>query len=162
MKSVLTALFLLSFATGVQAQAKIDRPGFYLEYPVSWLIDKSAPGYSPDGLFTINADPNNNIMFMIIEGKVDPVMMLDVQEEEYKKRMLTNPSVASRFSAWGSFKGTGRELKGKLLGKWPGIVRMFVVQAGNRTLMVTIQTLETDVRKLSPGFAVIEKSFRLK
>ena len=162
MKHLLIVFFLLSLSGSLYAQNKLDRPGFYLEYPVSWLIDKNSPGYNADGFFTIQADPYNHIMFLILDEKTDPAMLLDLQQKEYQNRVLTNSSGYSQFTSWGSFKGNGRELKGKLAGKGPGVVRMFVVQSGNKTFMVTTQTVESEARKLGQGFTLIEKSFRFK
>src|SRR5687768_10831096 len=105
MKRILLTLSIVTTTVSLFAQNKIDRPGFYVEYPKAWGVDKNAPGYDPDGLFTITADQNNNMMFMILDGKVDPAMILDVQQEEYRKKVLPNPTANAQLTNWGSFKG---------------------------------------------------------
>jgi hypothetical protein len=62
----------------------------------------------------------------------------------------------------GSFDGAGVVLRGKHLGVEPGTTRIFAWRSATRTFTVIESTYDDDATMVSPGFGLIERTFRVK
>ncbi len=162
MRSLLFATLLL-LAQLVNAQTtKIDRPGFSLEYPSAWTVDTVDPDYDPDALFSLDIDENNLMMFIIMNTRVEPQMLIDAQQKELKARVLKKTDSEIPFTKWGAYPGNGLTLKGKLLGVFPGTIRIFAANHEEQTLLVVSQCLDNDLNKWDAAMKLVEQSFHFK
>jgi hypothetical protein len=164
-KRTLSVLFFLALLSNgfSQKTKKIDRDSFQLEYPVSWVIDTKDEDYDPDAIFSIDApDDGGMIMFMIIDLAIDIDELLKDQEEGVKESLIKKPTSFLTFDKWGSLKGKGKTIKGKLLGILKGQVNLFVCTVGDKTLFIMEQYSDEDADIVKDGIATISASFRFK
>jgi hypothetical protein len=162
MRSLFLALALLCTQLVFAQTTKIDRPGFTLEYPSSWTVDTKDPDYDPDALFSLDIDENNLMMFVIMDTKVDPKMLIDAQQSQLKERLMKKTESETPFTRWGAYTGNGLTMKGKLLGVFPGTIRIFSANHGELTLLVVSQCLDSDLKKWETAMKNVEQSFHFK
>lgn len=138
----------------------VERPAFRFEHPANWKIDASDKDYDPDHLFTLDTPGQSFMMFVVAEATVDPKEALETNVTAQQK--VVKGAVREPFTRWGSFDGAGAVLRGKHLGITPGSVRIFAWQSGGRTFTVVQSTFDEDRDKVSPGFELVARTFRVK
>lgn len=156
---------LLLLTTIINAQGpqtrNIERDSFSLKYPADWKIDTEDEDYDPDNLFSIDSPGDNMIMFMIFNVAMDKDELLKVQTEAFSSSLIKKPEI-SEFNTWGNYNGTGRILKGKLLGVFKGFVRIFIYNDLHKTMVVVEQCYDKDYEKLKKDYDLISSSFAFK
>ena len=164
MKGLLICVALLVTAL-LNAQSdpakRIVRDSFSLKYPTDWTIDTVDEDYDPDTFFSIDSPGDNTIMFFLLPADTDQTELLNAQLESFSSHVIKKPEI-TEFAKWGAFQGTGRLLKGKILGIFKGFVRVFIYGDSSRTLLVVEQCYDKDYQKLQKGFELISSSFRFK
>ena len=158
-----TALLLLTGVINAQTlhTNNIQRDSFSLKYPSDWKIDTEDEDYDPDNLFSIDSPDDNMVMFMIFNVPVDKDELLKAQLEVFSSELIKKPEI-TEFSKWGNYDGTGKILKGKLLGVFKGFVRIFVYADSHKTMLVIEQCFDKDYEKLKKGYDLISSSFNFK
>lgn len=164
MKNILSFAVLI-FCAGITVHAQnktIQRDSFSLKYPSNWTIDTADEDYDADALFSLDSpDGDNMIMFMIFDRDIDKKEMMDAQIEAFSSELIKKPEISS-FTDWGKYKGTGKILKGKLLGVFKGFVRIFIWGDGNKTLLVVEQCYDTAYKDLKKDYDLMSSSFSFK
>lgn len=156
-------LFCIS-ASALYAQnmKSITRDSFSLKYPEKWKIDKEDPDYDPDGLFSIDApDDQNMIMFFVFNTVVDADEMLTEQIKALSESVLKNPEVTD-FDEWGKYKGKGKTLKGKFLGSLKGYIRLFFYADEHKSMLVMEQVYDSASADVKAELNSIIDSFTFK
>lgn len=162
MRTLLLLCFLLFMIPGIsQENINIKREGFSLVYPSTWTIDTADPDYDPDALFTLESpDGNCMAMFIIMDMFIENDEMLNAQVKEFKSQLIKKPTSETPFTAWGNLTGKGMVLKGKLMGVFPGTVRIFTWTDKERSMVVIEQHFDDDFIKLREDYKLIESSFK--
>lgn len=147
MKRIILTLSFLFFVSAsivyAQTMKTISRDSFSLKYPEKWKIDTEDPDYDPDGLFSIDApDDQNMIMFFVFNTVVDADEMLTEQIKALSESVLKNPEVTD-FIDWGKYKGKGKLLKGKFLGSLKGEIRLFFYADDHKSMLVMEQVYDS-------------------
>ncbi len=144
--------------------AVLDRPGFSLRYPVGWKVATSQQDYDADRLFTIevaNADSYVTIKIFVPDADTDADDIMFSILTTLDGPMIDTYSRDS-FDNWGSFKGEGVHLKGKIASFLPGGARIFVSTEGKKGILVTELYYSDDLETALPGFDLIRKTFAFK
>jgi hypothetical protein len=160
-QTIITVLFLLSVTTLSAQDAKtIKRDSFSLQYPSNWTIDTKDEDYDPDALFSIDApDENSMIMFMIFTTPLDAEELVAAQVDAFSSELLKNPEISS-ITSWGNYKGTGKILRGKIMGVFKGFVKIFVYGDEHKTMLVVEQCYDKIYDQLKKGYELIASSFK--
>ena len=165
MKGTLLIAVALLIAAVINAQAKsanvIERDSFLLKYPADWKIDTQDEDYDPDAFFSLESPDDNLVMFMIFNVPVDKDELLKAQLEAFSSQLIKKPEI-TEFNKWGDFYGMGKILKGKILGVFKGVVRIFVYETPYKTMLVVEQYYDKDHEKLKKDYDLISTSFSFK
>jgi hypothetical protein len=138
----------------------LRRPAFELQYPGNWQIKTTDDDYDPDHLFSIESPGQSFEMFIVADGELDPQVSLDAQVSAQTSKVM-HDAVQKPFTHWGSHDGVGVLLTGKHLGIAAGSIRIFSFRAGDRTFTLVESTYDDDRAKVAPGFALIERTFKV-
>ena len=163
-KAILVFILFCISASSLYAQTMktITRDSFSLKYPEKWKIDKEDPDYDPDGLFSIDApDEQNMIMFFVFNTVVDADEMLTEQIKALSESVLKNPDVTD-FDEWGRYKGKGKILKGKFLGSLKGYIRLFFYADDHKSMLVMEQVYDSANADVKAELKSIVDSFSFK
>jgi len=160
---ILSLLFTVSAsALYAQTMKTIARDSFSLKYPEKWKIDKEDPDYDPDGLFSIEApDDENMIMFFVFNTVLDADEMLTEQIKALSGSVLKNPEITD-FTDWGKYKGKGKILKGKFLGTFKGHIRLFFYEDEHKSMLVMEQVYDSASEQVKAELKSIVDSFTFK
>ena len=165
MKKIILAFVLCCLSASAlyaQTMKTIVRDSFSLKYPEKWKIDKEDPDYDPDGLFSIEApDDQNMIMFFLFNTVVDADEMLTEQIKALSESVLKNPEVTD-FDDWGKYKGKGKILKGKFLGTLKGHIRLFFYADDHKSMLVMEQFYDSATADVKAELNSIIDSFTFK
>ena len=161
MRKVSLIILAILWLQSGNAQTKIDRDSFSLQYPSNWRIDTEDEDYDPDAFFSLESPDDNLVMFMIFNVPVDKDELLNAQLEAFSSQVIKKPEI-TEFNRWGDYYGTGKILKGKLLGVFKGVVRIFVYETPYKTMLVVEQYYEKDYEKLKKDYDLISTSFSFK
>ena len=164
-KTILALALLLCFSTSAlyaQTMKTITRDSFSVKYPERWKIDKEDPDYDPDGLFSIEApDDQNMIMFFVFNTVIDANEMLSEQIKALSESLLKNPEITD-FTEWGKYKGMGKLLKGKFLGVYKGYIRLFFYEDKHKSMLVMEQVYDSATEDVKAELKSIVDSFTFK
>jgi hypothetical protein len=159
---MLPVFILLLLSASSHAQQTIDRDSFSLQYPAKWTIDTKDEDYDPDALFSLDApDGENMIMFVIFDMAMDTADLMKEQVKAFTAELIKKPMI-THFDTWGKYKGSGKLLKGKLMGVFKGFVRIFVYTEESRTMIVVEQCYDSAYEKLKPDYELISSTFQFK
>ena len=163
-KTILAFVLFCISASALYAQTMktITRDSFSLKYPDKWKIDKEDPDYDPDGLFSIDApDEQNMIMFFVFNTVIDSDEMLTEQIKALSESVLKNPEITD-FAEWGKYKGKGKILKGKFLGSLKGHIRLFFYADDHKSMLVMEQVYDSASADIKAELNSIIDSFTFK
>ncbi len=158
-RDLVGSVFNAERGADVDHTTALDRPAFHLEYPGNWRIDTSDSDYDPDHLFMIDSPGHSFVLFTVAEGDLDPARALEAHVSNMTGKVMRD-AARTPFAHWGAYDGVGALLAGKNLGITPATVRVFAFRTGNRTYTVTESTFDEDRPKVSPGFSLVERTFR--
>lgn len=137
-----------------------DRSEFVLKYPNNWRLDTKDKFHDPDTNFSVQSPGNSIVSFVILDMESDVDQDVRDQSEYWKKHL--KPVQQSTFTRWGRYKGKGVQLKGKFLRVYPFTVRVFSHTSTTRSFTVSAQYYDEDAKNVTPGFQLIESTFRWK
>lgn len=166
MKKIILAFAIVFCVTAsglfAQTMKTITRDSFSLKYPEKWKIDKEDADYDPDGLFSIDApDEQNMIMFFVFNTVIDADEMLTEQVKALSASLLKNPEITD-FADWGKYKGKGKLLKGKFLGAFKGHIRLFFYADEHKSMLVMEQVYDSATDDVKAELKSIVDSFTFK
>jgi len=163
-----TLLASMPAAAPVGAAAKadckiIDRQSFTLKYPTTWKEATDDPDYKPETHFTINGPDKKNsyVTFDIQDNAADPVKLLSSTIKDLDGSSISAQS-KTKLDAWGSFKGTGMELKGRILDTYPGGIKVFIFTSGKHSVQVIECYWTNELKDLQPDIDYIQQNFVVK
>jgi len=137
------------------------RGKFYLlSYPGNWKVDRSDPDFDSEHLFSIDSPGSCFVQVLIMESGTDPSENVEEQYSAMVPTLLKSPT-RTPFTRWGKYKGTGIEVKGRMLGLQRGGIRIFSHSTATCSFTITEFYYDEDLAKAGPGFKLIENSFVL-
>jgi hypothetical protein len=139
----------------------IDRPAFRLQYPANWRVDTTDSDYDADHMFSIDSPGQSFVMFVVADGDIDPKATVAEHVEQQTSKVMRNATRAP-FNHWGAYAGDGMLLVGKQLGITPGTTRIFSFRGNQHTYTLIEFTNGADRGKVSPGFQLVERTFKAK
>jgi len=146
--------------TAPETLASIKQPNFSLQYPSSWKIDTTARNYDANTNFTLISPKNSYIQFTIL-GLADDAQK--IVNETVKK--LDGPTITSlsktKLDEWGPHKGVGYHLKGKILGSFPGGIKVFVFTTSRHNVLVVENYFSDELKDVLGDFDTISKNFQM-
>ncbi len=81
-------------------------------------------------------------------------------------KKLDGPTITSlskvKLDSWGNHKGTGYHLKGKILGSYPGGIKVFVFTSGKHNILVTEFYYADELKDVLADFDYISLHFTMK
>ena|SRR5688572_30221126 len=105
MRKVSLIILAILWLHSGNAQTKIDRDSFSLQYPSNWRIDTEDEDYDPDAFFSLESPDDNLVMFMIFNVPVDKDELLNAQLEAFSSQVIKKPEI-TEFNRWGDYYGT--------------------------------------------------------
>jgi hypothetical protein len=136
----------------------LERAAYQLRYPGNWRVDASGEGEALDRIFTVKSPGHSFVMFIIADGEVDPKTALNVQVKAQTAKVLRD-ATRTPFDHWGAFHGAGMLLAGKDLGLVEATMRIFAFRGGDHTFTILESTFDKDRAMVTPGFALVERTF---
>lgn len=138
----------------------ISRAGFRLKIPANWAVDTLDADYNPDHSFTIESPGSSFVMFIIMDIQSDPLENVQEQVEAFVPKVI-NKAQRIVFKKWGKYEGQGMQLRGRVISVVDGGVRIFSYSSEYRSFIVVESYFAEDLKKVQPGFQLIEDSFEI-
>jgi hypothetical protein len=148
-------------ADSASNEVAIDRPSFTLKYPSNWKEDTTAKDYKADSNFTLNSAKNSYVQFNLAPKAPDLQKVLDNATFNLDGLAITTLS-RSPLTQWGSYKGVGVHLKGKILDSYPGGIRVFTFNTANHNVLIIEFYYSTELDTVEGEMAFISQSFQVK
>lgn len=155
---------MLALIAGCQKKSadqpkSLVRPAFSFNYPSSWTVDEKKDSYDPDRNFFIDASEGAFFHVLVFEGLIEPTKTVGAMANEQEKNM--SGISKSSFPRWGSFEGSGTELRGKMRSFVPTTIRIFAFNTAGKTFVITEFVPDNEKEQLSAGYQMIQDSFKL-
>lgn len=159
-RKMLESAFLSEQDAVTEKPLTISRKHFSAGFPGNWFEDKKLPYYEAEHFLSFNSPGGSWVMLQIYDVPTDPAVNVEqhAKEESVSLKQITK----TPFSKWGQYTGKGMELKGKSMGYYPARVRIFSYSSEKKSFVVLEQHYNEDEKQTGPGFALVEKMFRLK
>lgn len=141
----------------------IDRTNFTLKYPTAWKEATDDPDYKAESHFTMNGPEKKQsyVSFDIVNKTEDPVKLLASTIEGLDGYAI-NALTKTKLEEWGTFKGQGMHLKGKILGTYPGGIKIFIFNSDHHNIMVIEYYWAEELKDLQADIDFIQNNFTMK
>ena len=141
----------------------IERKTFTLKIPTAWSEATDDPDYKPETHFTINGPDkkNSTISFEIVDKSVDVMKLLANNVQSVDGTSVTALQKV-KLDSMGSFKGVGMDLKGKILGTYPGGIKVFVFASDHHNIIVTENYWTSEMKDIQADVDYILQHFVVK
>lgn len=140
----------------------IERPGYTLQYPGNWKLDDQAESFDLDHYFNIDGPDSCHVTIAFFPPTLTEKACVETQTEAFTQRMFKEAPTQTPYSTWGTLRGSGLELHGKIKPLGTGRIRNFAHTDDKRTLFVGEFCFDEDLPAAQPGFDSIARSFRLR
>ncbi len=166
--SVLATLTWLAAAQAADAPdasefKTIDRTNFVCKYPTAWSEAVKDPDYKPESYFNLNApgDKNSYVQFSIVDKAEDTSALLASTVKSLDGYAI-NALTKTKLEEWGTYKGSGLHLKGKILDTYPGGIKIFIFNSEHHNIMVVELYWSQELKDLQADLDFISKNFTMK
>jgi hypothetical protein len=141
----------------------IDRTNFTLKYPTAWKEATDDPDYKAESNFSINGPDKTQsyISFNIVDRTQDTLALLASTIVSLDGTAI-NALTKTKIDEWGQFKGTGMHLKGKILGTYPGGIKVFIFNSDHHNIMVIEYYFSEELKDLQADLDYIQNNFTMK
>jgi hypothetical protein len=141
----------------------IDRTNFACKYPTAWKEATDDPDYKAESHFTLNGPDKKQsyISFDIVDKVSDPTKLLASTIESLDGYAITALD-KTKIEEWGQFKGAGMHLKGKILGAYPGGIKVFIFNSDHHNIMVIEYYWAEELKDLTADIDYIQNNFTMK
>ncbi len=141
----------------------IDRKTFTLKIPTAWSEATDDPDYKAETHFTINGPDkkNSTISFEIVDKSVDATKLLASNIQTVDGTSVTALQKV-KLDTMGAFKGVGMDLKGKILGTYPGGIKVFVFASDHHNIIVTENYWTSEMKDIQSDMDYILQHFVVK
>lgn len=138
----------------------VNNPNFSLEYPDTWQPDKGAKDFDPNTNFTLVSPKNSYVQITISPKTSDPAKIVS---ETVKK--LDGPAITTltrtKIDEWGSHTGQGLHLKGKIVGSFPGGIKIFAFSSAHFNVLIIEYYFSDELKDVQDDFEYISKNFKM-
>jgi hypothetical protein len=139
----------------------IDRPNFTMAYPSNWKEDVGGRDYDPNNNFTLVSPKNSYIQFTLLPTTSEPAKIVSDMVKKLDGPAITVLS-KSKIEEWGGHKGQGFHLKGKIVGSFPGGIKVFVFTSKRFNVLIVENYFSDELRDVQDDFDSISKKFVMK
>jgi len=134
---------------------------FSLSYPNTWSVDVKAKDYDPNTNFTLFSPKNSYIQITLLP-KTDSAAK--IVADTVKK--LDGPAITTlsktALDEWGKDnKGQGFHLKGKIVGTFPGGIKVFVFTSQHFNVRVIEYYFSDELKDVQADIQSISDNFRM-
>jgi hypothetical protein len=143
------------FPAKTKSPLRHESDRLYFEYPSNWSIDTGDDDYHPDRHVIVESVAQCMVFIQLLDGEVDETVMADAMVDDLKI-LMPSPTVTS-FSTYGLMEGEGRKMRG-IMYFIAGELRVFAHNTPGATLVVYEQCFSEDLRKVRPGYDLIERT----
>jgi hypothetical protein len=141
----------------------IDRTNFTLKYPTAWKEATDDPDYKAENHFTMNGpDKKQSYISFDIVNKTEDSIKLLASTIEGLDGYAINALTKTKIEEWGTFKGQGMHLKGKILGTYPGGIKVFIFNSEHHNIMVIEYYWAEELKDLQADIDYIQNNFVMK
>jgi len=141
--------------------AKIDRANFTLSYPSSWKEDVTAKDHDANLNFTLVSPKNSYIQFTLLPKAEEPAKIVGDTIKKLDGPAITTLS-KTKLEEWGNHKGQGYHLKGKIVGSFPGGVKIFVFSSQGYQVLIIEEYFSDELRDIQHDLNYIRENFVMK
>jgi len=140
----------------------VERTNFTIVYPSNWKEDVGGQNYDPNTNFTLVSPKNSYIQFTLLPAATtSPAKIVS----DTVKR-LDGPAITvlskTKIEEWGGYKGQGYHLKGKIVGSFPGGIKVFVLVSKHFNVLIVENYFSDELRDVQDDFDTISKKFVMK
>jgi hypothetical protein len=139
---------------------KVAGASFSLQYPDTWQPDKGAKDFDPNTNFTLVSPKNSYVQITISPKTSDPAKIVS---ETVKK--LDGPAITTltrtKIEEWGKHEGQGLHLKGKIVGSFPGGIKIFVFSSAHFNILVIEYYFSDELKDVQDDFDSISENFKM-
>jgi hypothetical protein len=141
----------------------LEGTNFTLDYPASWNLDDRAKDYDKvdKNNFRLASPGHSYIQFTILP-KIDTAGK--IVNDTVKK--LDGPAITTlaktTLTDWGNYKGQGFYLKGKIVGTFPGGIKVFVFSTPHFNVQIIEYFFSDELNELKDDIDHISQHFVMK
>ncbi|HTB62210.1 MAG TPA: hypothetical protein VK737_01370 [Opitutales bacterium] len=141
----------------------IDRTNFACKYPTAWKEATDDPDYKAESHFTLNGPDKTNsyVSFDIVDKTTDPIQLLASTITSLDGTAITALD-KTKIEEWGQYKGSGIHMKGKILGEYPGGIKVFIFNSDHHNIMVIEYYWADELKDLTADIEFIQNNFTMK
>jgi len=137
---------------------------FAIYYPRKWEINTKINTYNPQTNITLETTGESYVQIELIprtDNRSEQELLDDILFS-YTGGQLIQVFSKAPANQWGEHSGTGVHMRGKILGYFPGGVRIFTKNHGNLSLLVTELYYSEDLKEVMPGYDLVAQSYQFK
>jgi hypothetical protein len=139
----------------------LERPNFTLKYPSNWKEDVTAKDYDANTNFTLVSPKISYIQFTLRPKSDDPAKIVADTVKKLDGPAITTLS-KTKLDEWGGHKGQGYHLKGKIVGSFPGGIKVFVFSSPHFNVLIIEDYFSDELRDVQEDFDYISENFKMK
>ncbi|MEX2309718.1 MAG: hypothetical protein WD738_19250 [Pirellulales bacterium] len=143
-----------------QKTIELKRVNYSLSYPADWSMVTEDVPYDPDHFVWLETPNQGFFQLYVFDPQVNASQVASNIITEFRDKQLT-AATSSSFSEWGTYRGEGTALRGKLLSILPAEVRVFHTMEGSRTFITVEMCSDVSRQADQPGFDTIRKNLAL-
>lgn len=141
---------------------QLDRPLYKMSYAGDWSVDSSDKDFDWDSYFTLDTRSGSGfISVFVFNTGIDAKDAVDQQIKAHLEKTMKDGKV-THFDKWGSYKGEGANIQGKLMGSFKGNINIFSYSTDSTGFIAVYQLMDSEAEKDKPGVDLIKASFHLK
>ncbi len=162
MKTLTIISVILVFALPAFSSTGIDRDTFSVSIPEKWAEKTSSKLYDKNRHVFFENSESCIVLVMILDkgSGITSARLLEKNIENYKKRI--NVTKESAIDRWGSYRGNGVLLYGKMAGAYSAYARLFEFETDSKSCLIVEFALEEDWKEFSSDFISIQKTLVIK
>jgi hypothetical protein len=138
----------------------VSRPNFSLEYPDTWKPDTGAKDFDANTNFTLVSPKNSYVQFTILPRTSDPAKIVSDTVKQLDGPAITTLA-KTKIDAWGSHKGQGYHLKGKIVGSFPGGIKVFVFSSTRFNILIIEYYFSDELKDVQDDLDYISDNFKM-
>ncbi|HVU38801.1 MAG TPA: hypothetical protein VHC95_10735 [Opitutales bacterium] len=138
----------------------IERAEFTLKYPLGWTEDTQAKDYDPNGNFMLFSPKNSSVQIIIMNKADDPKKVVDNAIKKIDNVQITTLS-RSNLTMWGTHRGVGQYLKGKIVDSFPGGIKVFCFSSARHNVLIIETSFSDDLKDVQQDLQYISDHFTM-
>lgn len=138
----------------------IERADFTLKYPLGWTEDTQAKDYDPNSNFMLFSPKNSSVQIIILGKTDDPRKVVDNAIRKIDNVQITTLA-RSNLTMWGTHRGVGQYLKGKIVDSFPGGIKVFCFSSPRHNVLIIETSFSDDLKDVQQDLQYISEHFTM-